>query len=146
MSAPCRIAVLGAPGTGRTTLERELTAHLGAHGFAVVTTDSIEQCDAALLLGLDLPASDGAPQREAADARLRTLLQRAQVRYHVVYGTGPQRLHAALLALEAAGVLPPGTAPRPSEDGARRWTWACEKCSDPDCEHRLFTQLQDRRG
>jgi hypothetical protein len=25
-----------------------------------------------------------------------------------------------------------------------RWTWNCDKCSDPECEHRLFTALRGR--
>jgi hypothetical protein len=23
-----------------------------------------------------------------------------------------------------------------------RWKWVCDKCSDPECEHRLFTGLK----
>ena len=26
-------------------------------------------------------------------------------------------------------------------EGGGEWTWACEKCSDPQCEHRLFTRM-----
>ena len=54
----------------------------------------------------------------------------------------PQRLRSALQALAAAGVLAAGLAS--ARDGAKhagaRGLWSCEKCSDPDCEHRLFTQ------
>ena len=31
---------------------------------------------------------------------------------------------------------------RTSDAASRRWTWACDKCSDPECEHRLFTALR----
>lgn len=108
--------------------------------------------DATLVTGLDLPwvadglRRDAAHPREEVDALVRSLLQRAGVAYQVVYGSGPARLQGALVALEAAGVLPAGLAQREAGAGSRRaWTWACDKCSDPECEHRLFTQLQGLR-
>ena len=111
-----------------------------------------QRYDATLLTGLDLPwVADGsqrdpAQPREAVDALLRSLLQRAGVGFQVVYGQGPQRLQGALQALASAGVLPPGAAGRDEAPAVRRpWVWVCEKCSDPECEHRLFAQLRDRR-
>jgi hypothetical protein len=146
-----RIALLGAGRTGKTTLARELSVHLQQPQFViedvgagVLPIEDLRTCDAVLLMGLDLPCVSA--DAEAQDAMLRSQLQRAQVPYQVVYGSGPQRLHAALVALEAAGWLPPGTAPRPSGDATRHWAWVCDKCSDPACEHRLFTHLQDRQG
>jgi nicotinamide riboside kinase len=108
--------------------------------------------DATLVTGLDLPwvpdglQRDDAPGREPVDALVRELLQRAGVRYQVVYGSGPQRAAAAVLAMKAAGVLP-AVAMDDAHAGAppRPWTWACDKCSDPECEHRLFTRLRDSR-
>ena len=142
-----RIALLGAPGTGKTRLARELAAHLQQqacdHEVLEGATLSALPCDAILLMGLDLPSSAGG---EAADAQLRAELQSAALRYQVVYGTGEQRLHSALRALAAVGMLPAAPAPRHEEGGAARaWTWTCEKCSDPACEHRLFTRLQQER-
>ncbi|HEX7889506.1 MAG TPA: ATP-binding protein [Ramlibacter sp.] len=109
--------------------------------------------DATLVTGLDLPwVPDGlhrgaAAPREPVDALVRTLLQRAGVAYQVVYGSGALRLQGALHALQSAGVLPDGTAQRADDCGAARaWTWVCEKCSDPACEHRLFTKLRETRG
>jgi nicotinamide riboside kinase len=109
--------------------------------------------DATLVTGLDLPWTadglrrDAGQPREPVDALVRTLLGRAGVPYQVVYGSGPQRLEGALQALAAAGVLPPQPgAPEPARDPRRPWVWACEKCSDPDCEHRLFTQLRGGPG
>ncbi|MDB5899917.1 MAG: hypothetical protein JWP41_3519 [Ramlibacter sp.] len=104
--------------------------------------------DATLVTGLDLPwVADGlhrsaAADREPVDALLRSLLHRAGVRYQVVYGSGEQRLASALQALQP--LL--GVQAAPAEDAASRraWSWACEKCSDPECEHRLFTQLRER--
>lgn len=140
-----RISLLGAPGTGKTRLARDLAAHLQPSGGDFVFLDGARTPDSAatLLLGLDLPSAAGG---EAADARLREELQSTGVAYQVVYGTGAQRLHSALLALAAAGVLPAGLAPRQEDGGAARaWTWVCEKCSDPACEHRLFTRLRQER-
>ena len=109
--------------------------------------------DATLVTGLDLPwvpdglHRDAAAPREDVDALVRALLQGAGIAFQVVYGEGPQRLAGALQALMAAGVLPAGTAARASAQEARRpWVWACDKCSDPECEHRLFTQLRGDRG
>lgn len=142
-----RVAVLGAPGTGKTRLARELAEHLRTTvpGLVVVDGDAspARPADATLVLGLDLhPSAAG----EAADAQLRGRLQAAGVGYQVVYGTGPQRLRSALVALDAAGVLPAGLVTRHEEGGAARaWIAACEKCSDPACEHRLFTRLRQER-
>ena len=56
-------------------------------------------------------------------------------------------LAAHLQALETAGVLPAGSAPRPQDDGTLgQWVATCEKCSDPECEHRLFSRLREARG
>lgn len=140
-----RVGVLGAPGTGRTWLARELASHhctteLGVEELA--DPAAAPSCDALLLMGLDLPSAVG---HEADDARIRAQLQSGGRVFQVVYGQGPQRLHGALQALEAAGVLPAGSAPRLPEPPRRAWLAACEKCSDPDCEHRLFTRLRGAR-
>jgi nicotinamide riboside kinase len=93
--------------------------------------------DSILLTGLDLPwvadglQRDGPHVRAPVDALVREGLAKAGVAYRVVYGSGPQRLANALRAL--------GDAAR-GESGAA-WTWSCDKCSDPQCEHRLFTGL-----
>jgi nicotinamide riboside kinase len=106
--------------------------------------------DLTLVTGLDLPwvadglQRDGPHVREPVDALVRSALQDAGVPFHVVYGAGAARLEHALavvegrLAPEAAARGEAGSAGRP-----RRWTWACDKCSDPDCEHRLLVDLQD---
>jgi nicotinamide riboside kinase len=101
--------------------------------------------DATLVTGLDLPwvadglHRDAAHPREDVDALVRSQLQRAGIAYQVVYGQGAQRLQGALAALRGSAVLP---AAREDTGGpARPWVWNCDKCSDPDCEHRLFTRL-----
>mgnify|MGYP001627303872 CR=1 FL=1 len=108
--------------------------------------------EATLVTGLDLPwVADGLHRdathpREDVDALVRSLLQRAGVPYQVVYGTGAQRLQGALAALVSAGVLPQEMAQHPADANPQRaWTWLCEKCSDPACEHRLFRALREGR-
>jgi nicotinamide riboside kinase len=109
--------------------------------------------DATLLTGLDIArAPDGlqrdAASREPVDALVREHLQRARVPYQVVYGHGPQRLRSALQALTACGLLPGAAREGEGKEkaGAAGWVWTCDKCSDPACEHRLFTQLKGERG
>ena len=137
-----RVALLGAPGTGKTELARVLAAQLPST-FVLLDGPQDLACDVALLMGLDLPSAAGG---EPHDALVRERLRSAGIAYHVVYGDGAQRLRSALLALQAAGVLPPGLVQREEEGGAARaWSWVCDKCSDPACEHRLFTRLRQER-
>jgi len=62
----------------------------------------------------------------------------------VIYGAGPSRLANALLAL---GLPAPDARAQQTREQAQfdlnrgRTPWSCEKCSDPDCEHKLFTGL-----
>jgi hypothetical protein len=139
-----RVALVGARGTGKSRLAGELTGFFSAHGLDIAVIEAPAGADIVLLAGLDLPSARG----EGEDAAIRARLQCAGVAFHVVYGTGPQRLRSALQALASAGVLAAGLVPREDDgaDGLRPWTWICEKCSDPDCEHRLFTRLREARG
>lgn len=101
-----------------------------------------------LLMGLDLPWQgdglfrDSPSVRDATDALLRRELQAGGIAYQTVYGKGDARLAQALRAI--------GTALRRllvHEDPALATglrPWSCENCSDPDCEHRLFTGLLSR--
>lgn len=101
---------------------------------------------ATLVTGLDLPwvadglQRDGPHVRAPVDALVREGLQRAQVPYQVVYGSGSGRLASALAALARLG-LHDGD-PAPTGQSGRPWVWSCEKCSDPECEHRLFSRLR----
>jgi nicotinamide riboside kinase len=99
-----------------------------------------------LLTGLDLPwvadglQRDGPHVREPVDAMVRAALDRAGVVYSVVHGSGGQRLSNAWNALNLrAQADPPATTSVSSGSGVARWS--CDKCSDPVCEHRLFTDL-----
>ncbi len=130
-----KVAVVGAPATGKTQLARELALHLNE--LQVIDAPSPQTLrpgvyDRVLLLGLDLRGATAAQQE--ADATLRTQLAAAGVSYGVVYGGGRERLRAALRLIA------------PQEGPAPRWTGVCEKCADPDCEFRLFTALKNSKA
>lgn len=110
--------------------------------------------DLTLVTGLDLPwvadglQRDGPHVREPVDALIRAALARGKINYQVVYGAGEARFENALKCIELASApLQPKTrsetAPQTAPETALklRQTWVCERCSDPECEHRLFTSL-----
>ena len=156
VSAPLpTIALIGAPGTGAAALTRELQQRVAADAARFVCATAAEDCTGAaltLLMGLDLPCPPAQqPDRDAADARLRAALARAGLRYQVVYGQGERRIGNALNAIKniATGAYPSSaTGTFESNIGTRTASlrdWNCEKCSDPQCEHRLFTSLVAQR-
>lgn len=101
--------------------------------------------DHVLVTGLDLPwvadglQRDGAHVREPVDALLRAALADSRIAYRTIYGTGETRLGHALSGLPVA---------RDAWLSAReaRAGWVCDKCSDPDCERRLFSRLLPAAG
>ncbi|MBX3587983.1 MAG: ATP-binding protein [Ramlibacter sp.] len=106
------------------------------------------QYDITLVTGLDLPwvadglQRDGPHVREPVDTLLRAALARAGVPYRVIYGAGDERLRQALFAIDS--IAPGAHAERTSaRSGLQSRPWTCERCADPDCEHRLFTGLWD---
>lgn len=106
--------------------------------------------DLTLLMGLDLPwvadglFRDSPTMREATDQLLRRELQAAGIPFQTVYGQGEARTEQAL---RAVGRCLGRTLTRtdPAWPHGRR-PWNCEKCSDPGCEHRIFTQLLQQRS
>ncbi len=90
-----------------------------------------------LVCGLDnaghnSTAAPNAPNRTALmaeDAALRAALAQAGMAFGVVYGQGLQRLRNAQRLVQP-------------QDLPQRAAWACEACSDPDCELKLFTGLK----
>jgi hypothetical protein len=104
--------------------------------------------DVVLLMGLPStsPPDQGAAQR-AADNALRAQLQTLSLPYRVVHGQGAVGLSQALLAL---GLPAPDVPTQTVREQAQydlnrgRTPWSCETCSDPECEHRLFTGLLGR--
>ena len=99
-------------------------------------------CAITLLMGLDLPCDRDEAARERTDTALRSALGRAGETYAVIHGRGAERLANAWNAIHARAEAA-GTAPRDGDAAAdrRTWFWPCDKCSDPVCEHRLFTHL-----
>ncbi len=129
-------------------------------------------CRLALLMGLNTaPTQDASGQapdsgqtqtmaqamaQGVADQSIRAVLTQARVPYQVLYGSAEERLALALRSIEhlivpAADRSPLGTRvpERPPKEArqtaASAWVWACEKCSDPQCEHRLLSDLLAQR-
>jgi nicotinamide riboside kinase len=102
-----------------------------------------QRIDITLLTGLDMPwqadgiQRDGAHARGPVDALLRRHLSEAQIAYQVVYGLGEQRLQNAMHCIAAPAIFQGAT----GKNTSKKWAWVCDKCSDPVCEHRLFSQL-----
>ncbi|MEJ8849720.1 ATP-binding protein [Variovorax rhizosphaerae] len=100
-----------------------------------------------LLTALDLPWIDDGLQREGPhvrepfDGRLRSALAGAGIGYAVVHGTGAQRLTSAWNAINAVASRERPTGAPVRRGAASGWQWPCDKCSDPSCEHRLFSDL-----
>jgi nicotinamide riboside kinase len=100
-----------------------------------------------LLTALDLPwvadglQRDGEHVREPVDTALRQLLQAQQLPWVLVAGSGAARLESALDAV--APLLRGRPAPRDGlftrlqqrNAAAPAWSWVCEKCDVPECEH-----------
>jgi nicotinamide riboside kinase len=109
--------------------------------------------DYSLLLGLDLaPAArvlqpHSAAERSRMDTLLRRSLTQASVPFQVIYGMGDERLRQALSALGAlkSPAAKPETPPAETASPRKPWVWACDKCSDPVCEHKLLSDLLLKR-
>ncbi len=148
-----RIAVLGASGSGKSWLTGQLALAFADASLLTQIDDDPSLVagplphDAVLLLGLDL--SPALPAQLQTDLALRKALADHGTPFQVIYGQGQSRLLNALQALKAAEA-PSANAAQGGNDStdanatpARRkpWVWACEKCSDPVCEHRLLSDL-----
>ncbi len=98
-----------------------------------------------LLMGLDLPwvadgfFRDSPAVRDAVDAAIRRELQSSGLAYQTIHGHGEVRTGQALRAIGRC-LGQDLTATEPSLTSGRR-AWSCDKCSDPACEHRLFSGL-----
>ncbi|WP_291010405.1 ATP-binding protein [Hydrogenophaga sp.] len=98
-----------------------------------------------LVMGLDLPWTpdglfrDGPALRDATDALIRRELNGASLPYQTIYGRGEARLQQALRAV--GSWLGRALVPEDLALTEGRVPWQCDNCSDPDCEHRLFTRL-----
>jgi len=152
MSQPTRlIALFGACATERSALAQGLSARLAQHGLAAaLVADPDEawpaaQDGTAITLLLAITPSPAIPldaALAARDAHLRAALLQARVAFCVVHGRGTQALDAAWAAILAGHGMQDSMADRAK---ARPWAWTCDKCSDPACEHLLFTRLVGAR-
>ncbi len=101
--------------------------------------------DITLLMGLDIPwvadgiQRDGPHVREPVDAKIRAALARGGIPFQVVYGSGDARLQHALRCITSAA-----EDFKPKDKPLRFKNWVCERCSDPECEHRLFQDLLNK--
>jgi nicotinamide riboside kinase len=97
-----------------------------------------------LVTALDLPwvadsyFRDGPASQLAVHQRLQAVLDEHHIAYAMVYGKGAQRLQAAWQA-----VMPTEQDTEAASRSYHRWAASCEKCSDPECEHRLFKGLKN---
>lgn len=114
--------------------------------------------DLTLLTGLDIPwvadgiQRDGPHVRGRVDGLLRQRLEAAGLRYQVVYGLHARRWQHALQMIDAHRAASQNATPlianssysarAEAEFGSYQWQWTCDKCSDPQCEHRLFRSLR----
>jgi hypothetical protein len=140
-----KVAIIGAPLTGKTRLALELKQHLNgwSNPPAIIECTDLSQLssvDMTLLMGLDLPTPPSLPpgqyeHRLQSDSRLREMMRIAQTPFSTVYGLGESRSSSALQAIEHRFNRLVNT---PETSG---WIWNCGKCSDAQCEHQLFRGL-----
>ncbi|MDO8769043.1 MAG: ATP-binding protein [Burkholderiaceae bacterium] len=111
--------------------------------------------DLTLVTGLDLPwvadglQRDGPHVREPVDALLRAALIQGKIPFQVVYGVDALRTDNALKCITAFKNMHQASTDMPASETTAAAEkagsiWVCERCSDPDCEHRLFTSLLPR--
>ncbi len=144
------IALVGAPDTGQAQLLEALndSFKLYARPVSVLmgSPAKVAGSDLILLMGLDGLQS---PAVNALDQSIRLELELAGTAYEVLYGTPQDRLAQALQVAEKR-LNKSSTAPIPpqvqAELARKPWVWICDKCSDPQCEHQLLTQLLARRA
>ncbi|CAM3343992.1 hypothetical protein [Polaromonas hydrogenivorans] len=164
--AALKIALLGASRTQLSELAAALDEALKASGWQallVMAADvatlpaDLASFGLVLLAGLQFPApslfldsraSALEPAQEAADQSIRAALAHGAVAYRVLYGTPDERLAHALHAVQSL-LAPAQIRPRQKagSDGIKNqpWVWMCDKCSDPQCEHKLLTALLAQR-
>ena len=137
-----KVAIFGAPSSGKTALCLALKSFLQKNNIPLVVLDSpdiqtVGQVDVALLCGLDLTTFN--ETQSSTDQEIRSRLLTQGIGFQVVYGQGPERLKTALFCLAAKAPQWANVLRR--TDIPLRWTGPCETCGDGLCEHHLFTQL-----
>lgn len=125
----CVIALIGADTAATLVLLRALEDRLSQRRIPVKLVSDPQDCSFALLVA----GAETCIETEV----LRASLMRARLPFAVVYGEPPDRLANAWNAI--LQMADPESSP--DADGAKHWAWACDKCSDAACEHRLFSDL-----
>ena len=102
--------------------------------------------DAVLLLAPPLGASNGSDSdAQTALMQTRQYLVAHGWAFQLLFSQGPRLLDDALTALcnsfPDAPALQARRAALREHGNLSRWSWSCEKCSDPECEFRLFKGL-----
>ena len=135
------VALLGTPGTGADALAAALHQRLPP-GTVQITPCTHAPEGAALILLMGLPPQ-ASPEQEVDDAQLRAALAQAGQAYRVVYGHGEQQVEHALRAIKNISISAyPESAEATFESiCVRLRNRYCDKCSDPECERRLFSEL-----
>ncbi|MBT2324465.1 hypothetical protein J7E62_19145 [Variovorax paradoxus] len=150
LPAGCVIALFGAADSGKTHLAEVLAQRLAQRGIAATLVveplppasfdaAAIEACRAHALILLIASVSP-----TPIDDMLRKALMDAKLSFSVVHGEGAEQLANAWNAINAAA--DPEARQRAAPQAAGAWSWACDKCSDPACEHRLFSDLVAKRS
>ncbi|SIP94881.1 hypothetical protein [Pseudacidovorax sp. RU35E] len=86
------------------------------------------------------PSNADSRASRAVDYQLRAAFITAGLSCTIIHGHDDvQRLARAWSALRSGLDAPDETSTPPRRLGVAAWN--CERCSDPDCEHRLFTDL-----
>jgi len=144
-----KIAIMGAAASGKTqlidALQQAFANELSDEEAMLIAPacdpwDAVlpahRDCDLTLICGLDqAPEQNANPAHEAWDATLRTWLQHNGLPYAVVYGQDSERLASARRCIAALK----NTRKKSDRKDQPPWHWRCDHCSDPGCEHRLFT-------
>jgi hypothetical protein len=157
-----RVALYGASGAGKSQLLAALRQAFKLRGLQDRMTLAVEdpatlaissssgggeseKTTVLLLMGLEIASH---PSRQL-DQSIRLALANSGQPYHVLYGSAQERLEQALAIIIAAArpgdSSPAAAIPAAGFERSSRWTWACEKCSDPQCEHRLLSDLLESR-
>ena len=85
---------------------------------------------------------------QQADQQLRAALASNGTSFQVLYGTSEERLAQAMNLITTRVSQPTKSATLPNSevsDQRKPWLWSCDKCSDPQCEHKLLTALLAKR-
>ena len=149
-----KISLQGACQTGKTQLYSalKLAQEAAVLPATILMNEPLasDDSDLTFLMGLDTHNHD----QLAADQVIRATLSKLNTAYDVLYGSTDERVVQALRRIQerqasSAGQMPdrPTGTIKPVEASGKNkaWVWACDKCSDSQCEHKLLTDLLEKR-